>query len=242
MAHKFLLVLPAVLILTAAYLIFQIVSTGTPLSFSHFRQNFAYKLPGAKLELLTDEYIQTSLSQSGEFTTPVQSSVFDNLRVEAPNFDLARQGQLPPVLSAATGQNRWIEVDLSDQKLYAWEDGKKVFEFVISSGRSWTPTIEGEYRIWIKMRNARMRGGSQARGDYYDLTNVPYVMYYYRGYGLHGTYWHNNFGSPMSHGCVNLKIGEAEQLFNWVGPVMSAGRSVVYAADTNPGTRVVVHQ
>ena len=70
-----------------------------------------------------------------------------------------------------------------------------------------------------------MTGGSKALGTYYNLPNVPYVMYYYQGYGIHGAYWHNNFGHPMSHGCVNMKPEEAGIVFNW--------------ADI--GTKVVVH-
>jgi lipoprotein-anchoring transpeptidase ErfK/SrfK len=66
-----------------------------------------------------------------------------------------------------------------------------------------------------------MSGGSGA--DYYYLPNVPHVMYFYGGYGLHGTYWHNNFGTPMSHGCVNLSQTDAEWLYNWA----SVGTKVV---------------
>ena len=50
--------------------------------------------------------------------------------------------------------------------------------------------------------------------DYY-LPNVPYVQYFYRDYAIHGTYWHNNFGTPMSHGCVNLTIPDSQWIFNW---------------------------
>ena len=67
-----------------------------------------------------------------------------------------------------------------------------------------------------------MVGGSRALGTYYDLPNVPHIMYFYnentpkwKGYGIHGAYWHNNFGHPKSHGCVNLQLGDAELLFNW---------------------------
>ena len=60
-----------------------------------------------------------------------------------------------------------------------------------------------------------MAGGSKALGTYYYLPNVPCTMYFYKGYGLHGTYWHNNFGHPMSHGCVNMKTEEACTLFDW---------------------------
>jgi hypothetical protein len=67
-------------------------------------------------------------------------------------------------------------------------------------------------------------------------------MYFYGGYALHGTYWHNNFGQPMSHGCVNLETGNAQKLFEWAGPVISPGQTQVTATTNNPGTLVVIHQ
>lgn len=79
-------------------------------------------------------------------------------------------------------------------------------------------------------------------GYNYYLPDVPYTMYFYGGYGLHGTYWHSNFGQPMSHGCVNLKTEEAKQLFEWAGPVLPAGQTQVEATANNPGTLVVVHE
>jgi hypothetical protein len=66
-------------------------------------------------------------------------------------------------------------------------------------------------------------------------------MYFYSGYALHGTYWHENFGQPMSHGCVNLRTADAQWLFNWAGPALPAGASQVQSSDSNPGTRVIVH-
>ena len=137
---------------------------------------------------------------------------------------------------------KWIEVSLSKQKLSAWEGDQKNYEFLISSGKPWTPTPTGEFRIWAKLRYTRMIGGSKARGDFYDLPNVPYTMYYDRGYGIHGAYWHNNFGQPMSHGCINLSIPDAEKLFFWTQPEVSANSNVAYPTDTNPGTRIVIHQ
>ena len=76
-----------------------------------------------------------------------------------------------------------------------------------------TPTVAGTYEIYVKYEKTRMTGGVGA--DYYDLPDVPYVMYFHKGYGLHGTYWHSNFGTPMSHGCVNLSISDAQWLYNW---------------------------
>ena len=59
-----------------------------------------------------------------------------------------------------------------------------------------------------------MRGGTPGV-DYYDLPNVPWTMFFYQGYAIHGTYWHTNFGTRMSHGCVNMPLGAAEFTYAW---------------------------
>jgi lipoprotein-anchoring transpeptidase ErfK/SrfK len=104
---------------------------------------------------------------------------------------------------------RWIDIDLSQQLLTAYEDHTPVRTTLVSTGLVNTPTPEGQYRIWVKFRYDDMEGPG------YYLADVPYVMYFHRGYGLHGVFWHANFGHPMSHGCVNLPTPEAEWLFNW---------------------------
>ncbi|HXQ39077.1 MAG TPA: L,D-transpeptidase, partial [Anaerolineales bacterium] len=104
---------------------------------------------------------------------------------------------------------RWIDVNLSEQRVYAYEGDIIVNSFIVSTGTARTPTVTGKYKIWIKLKSTTMSGPG------YYLTNVPYTMYFYKGYGLHGTYWHNNFGIPMSHGCVNLTIPDAQWLYNW---------------------------
>ena len=85
-----------------------------------------------------------------------------------------------------------------------------------------------------------MKGGSQELGTYYNLPNVPNNMFFYKGYAIHGAYWHNNFGHPMSHGCVNSPLASAAQIFEWAGPVVPPGQNVAHASAENPGTRVVV--
>jgi lipoprotein-anchoring transpeptidase ErfK/SrfK len=112
---------------------------------------------------------------------------------------------------------RWIDIDLSKQKTYAYQGGELVNIFRVSTGTWQHPTVTGIFRIYIKYRSQTMYGE-----DYY-LPNVPYVMYFYEDYGLHGTYWHNNFGTPMSHGCINLKTGDAGWLYDWasVGTVVN---------------------
>ena len=120
-------------------------------------------------------------------------------------------------LGVGNGGEHWIDVDLSQQRVYAYEGDVVVNSFVVSTGTWQTPTVTGSYKIWIKLRSTTMSGPG------YYLTDVPYTMYFYKGYGLHGTYWHNNFGTPMSHGCVNLATPDAEWLYNFssVGTVVN---------------------
>ena len=97
----------------------------------------------------------------------------------------------------------------SQQRTYAYENGKLLHAVTVSTGLPGTPTVTGTYNIYVKYDAQLMTGPG------YYLPNVPYVMYFYRGYGLHGTYWHNNFGHPMSHGCVNLPTDEARWFYDW---------------------------
>jgi lipoprotein-anchoring transpeptidase ErfK/SrfK len=110
--------------------------------------------------------------------------------------------------------DQWIEINLSQQRLNAWEGGSLVYSYLVSTGL-WGRTPVGDYQIYVKYPATLMTGGSTALGTYYYLPNVPCTMYFYKGYGIHGTYWHNNFGHPMSHGCVNMRTEEACVLYNW---------------------------
>lgn len=112
---------------------------------------------------------------------------------------------------------RWIDVDLTNQMVYAYEGDTVVNSFVVSTGTWLTPTVTGKHKIYIKVRVQDMRGPG------YHLQDVPYVMFFHGDYGLHGTYWHNNFGTPMSRGCVNLTIDDAAWLFKWasVGTIVN---------------------
>lgn len=112
---------------------------------------------------------------------------------------------------------RWIQVDLSQQKLTAWEGKRRVYTFKISSGKKSTPTPVGRFRIQTKHKTTRMRG----RG--YDIGNVPYTLYYHGSYAIHGAYWHKRFGTPVSRGCINLPPNRAKLIFNWA----SVGTPVV---------------
>jgi lipoprotein-anchoring transpeptidase ErfK/SrfK len=108
---------------------------------------------------------------------------------------------------------KWIEIDLSTQMLVAYEGTTPVFSARMSSGTSRFPTVTGTYRVYLKYRSQRMRGGTGA--DRYDIPNVPHVMYSYSGYAIHGVWWHTNFGSPQSHGCINLPPAQARWMWEW---------------------------
>jgi lipoprotein-anchoring transpeptidase ErfK/SrfK len=107
------------------------------------------------------------------------------------------------------GVEKWIDVDVTNQRVTAYEGSTPVKTFIVSTGTSYHPTVKGIFRIWLKLRWDDMAGPG------YYLPSVPYTMYFYEGYALHGTYWHNNFGTPMSHGCVNLQTDDAGWLFDF---------------------------
>jgi lipoprotein-anchoring transpeptidase ErfK/SrfK len=135
---------------------------------------------------------------------------------DTPTSESAAPVPSDPGYASRNGE-RWIDVDLTNQSVYAYEGDTVVNSFIVSTGTWLTPTVTGQYKIYVKIRSGSMSGPG------YFLPNVPYIMYFYKSYGLHGTYWHNNFGTPMSHGCVNLRTDEAAWLFNWasVGTVVN---------------------
>lgn len=183
---------------------------------------------------------------SGQFISGERLAIFEGRQIPH-NFAYNQsEADIPLVLSVATFSEKWIEVDLSEQRLKAWEGENLFLETPVSTGLPWWPTPKGEYRIWIKLRYTKMEGGEGKY--YYYLPNVPYVMFFegsgvpaWKGYGLHGTYWHNDFGTPRSHGCVNLPTSIAERLFYWTTPTLPEGKWSVRSSDDNPGTRIVIH-
>ena len=198
----------------------------------------------------TEEVCANSIScindLSGKYDPTSKVALFGDNKVSVPR-ELAQTKPSSRVLGDTSGGEKHIYVDLTRQTLYAKEGDKEVFSFPVSTGK-WYPTPTGDFRIWVKLRYTRMSGGNPATRTYYNLPNVPYTMYFAndkitkaRGFGLHGAYWHNNFGNPMSHGCVNAPLSQVEELFKWAGPVLADGKNYVRATDNNPGTRVFIH-
>ena len=136
--------------------------------------------------------------------------IYVGQRLQIPGRRTTQAAAAPKVVSpaAARGQ-KWIEIDLSSQTLVAHQGDSVVLRTKVSTGLRNTPTPVGRYSVRVKIRRQTMTGPG------YSLPNVQWVMYFYRDYAIHGTYWHNRFGRPMSHGCVNARNSDARFLYNW---------------------------
>lgn len=112
--------------------------------------------------------------------------------------------------------DRWISINLYEQTVAAYEDGELVYATIASTGlRGWW-TQPGTFQVYQKLELDNMSGAFEAdRSDYYYLQDVPWVLYYDQARAIHGAYWHNGYGYPRSHGCVNLSPTDAKWIFNW---------------------------
>lgn len=143
-------------------------------------------------------------------TALVSADVLIPSRTTAQTIEVQGISSIAQAISTYKKTNqRWIEIRLSTQRLIAWEGKKQVHAVIVSTGKASTPTLKGVFEIQSQHRFARMQG------DDYDIPDVPYTMYYSGGYGIHGAYWHNRFGTPVSHGCVNVAVDHARWLFYW---------------------------
>ncbi|MBN1285255.1 MAG: LysM peptidoglycan-binding domain-containing protein [Anaerolineae bacterium] len=153
-----------------------------------------------------------AIAQANGLTNPNLVFVGQRLIIPATSGVAPAPAALVPAPTSAQPtlySGKQIVVDLSDQAIYAFENGALLKSSLVSTGLPATPTVQGDFSVYIKYESTTMSGPG------YYLPGVPYTMYFYRGYGIHGTYWHSNFGRPMSHGCVNLETNDALWFFNW---------------------------
>ena len=179
--------------------------------------------PGENLSTISARYGTTvaALAQANGIANPNHIYVGQRLTiVSGAGGAVANPAPQPaPVAPPVVSGQRWIDIDISSQTLTAYDGNTPVFNTLVSTGLAF-PTPVGTYKILYKLQAQRMTGPG------YDLPNVPWVMYFTnRGHAIHGAYWHNNFGNPMSHGCVNMRPSEAQWLYDF----------------TPNGTTVVVH-
>jgi hypothetical protein len=138
----------------------------------------------------------------------------------------------------------WIDISILDQTLVAYEGDVPVYATLVSTGvdglgdpKKSHSTVRGQFLVHTKHVTTSMTG--EQVGDEYDLRDVPYVQYFHEGYALHAVYWHDGFGQPRSHGCINLAPLDARWLFEWTEPqVPEAWHGAMSATE---GTLVYVH-
>ncbi len=118
--------------------------------------------------------------------------------------------------SAIGPAERWVGVNLKEQTAVAYEGDQPVYAALVATGLPGTPTVQGIFRTWWRVPWRKMSGGRP--GMYYYLEEVPWTCYFYKGYALHGAYWHDAFGRPRSHGCVNLSLYDSWWIFQWSEP------------------------
>ena len=147
--------------------------------------------------------------------------------------------------SFATGDRKWVDVSIKSQSLVAYVGRRPVYATLVSTGRSGMAdpentdaTVRGSFMIYQKEVSSTM-DGDEDRSDSFNLHDVPFVQYFNKGYALHGTYWHDDFGKTRSHGCVNLAPADAAWLFEWTDPVVPPDWHGVLNKDR--GTVVYVH-
>jgi hypothetical protein len=153
-----------------------------------------------------------------------------------------------PVLAARPAEvapaARWIDVDTATQTLVAYEGDRPVFATVVSTGRAATPTPRGVFKIWVKLRTAKMSNADDRDlpedGSSYSIEDVPWVQYFSNGIALHGAFWHRRFGHPHSHGCVNLAPLDAMRLFGWTTPRLPRGWDAAFPTAAEASTVVRV--
>lgn len=122
----------------------------------------------------------------------------------------------PVKFEGAKFKGKWINVNISQQIVTAYEGAKPIKVTLASTGTLKDPTELGTWKIYWRLPKQDMEGGNLASDDYYSLKDVPYPQYFHTsGEGFHGTYWHDNFGYRRSHGCVNLSTPMSEWLYGW---------------------------
>ena len=144
-------------------------------------------------------------------------------------------------------EDKWMDVNLERQTLVLYQGRTPVYATLVSSGLPDRPnldrdfeTLSGLFHVKSKHLTDTMDGDTAVDGPY-SVDDVPYVIYFELAYALHSAFWHNRFGRPKSHGCVNLAPLDARHVFGWADPPLPDGWHSVYPTEESPGTWVYVH-
>lgn len=158
--------------------------------------------------------------------------------------DVRRPLEAPAPADALPGE-RWVDVELATQTLVAYEGARPVYATLVSTGRGAqgtdAATPRGVHRVWVKLVSSTMDNlEDEDAASHYAIEDVPYVQFFAKAVGFHGTFWHDGFGRVRSHGCVNLSPLDAQWLFGFGGPRLPAGWTGVLPTEFEPGLLVRV--
>jgi hypothetical protein len=137
-----------------------------------------------------------------------------------------RVASLTPPPAGVTANQQWIDVDLDEQVLVAYEGTTPIFATLTSTGGKKNPTPPATYRVRAKAATTPMAGDPSVPNRY-EVSGVPWAVRFADGFFVHGVYWHDGFGGPRSHGCVNVAPRDAAAIYEWIGPRVPDGWSEV---------------
>jgi hypothetical protein len=165
----------------------------------------------------------------------------DTYYAAAQDLRIVPDEELTPIHPEIPAASKHIYVDLHSQTVVAYEDDQPVLTARCASGVKGSTTPPGEWKTFHKGASVHMADGLAGDSDLnYDLSGVPWVGFFTTlGHSFHGTYWHNNFGTPMSHGCVNLNMEDAKFLYLWTQPVVPPDRRELLTPDEGTAVQVV---
>ncbi|MFZ5894047.1 MAG: L,D-transpeptidase [Myxococcota bacterium] len=221
---------------------------GLPVAFVRSRDANAYRLEGNHLVNVERPAFRSLVALSGNVRMSGKTRMVetrDGRWLESEELGtVAKPSSKPGWVKKTT---RWIDISLANQTLTLWEGDTPVYATLVSTGRDGMgepgktlSTPQGIFRIFQKHVTTTM--DSDVADHEFELRDVPWVMYFKGGYALHGAYWHDDFGRPRSHGCVNLSPIDARHVFNWSAPNVPEHWQAAYSGETTePGTIVHVH-
>jgi lipoprotein-anchoring transpeptidase ErfK/SrfK len=207
---------------------------GEQLPVAFVRANGAHRY-WVDLDTRAVQQVGTVAYREGFLLTGARVKIGEQVYLETQEGIYIRQSDrlliLPPISNVpgwAQKGRKWIDVSIVRQTLVAYEGTQPVFATLVSTGadglgdpKETQSTVQGAFIIHTKHVTATMDNDEE--GDVYDLRDVPYVQYFTDGYALHGAYWHDGFGTPRSHGCINLSPSDAAWLFAWTDPQVPEG-------------------
>lgn len=178
---------------------------------THPRSGPGYNNPETARELQRETVVQ--IYQVSEYDKTQWYMIGLNEWVERRYIRQVKFNATPP---EGVDNNRWIEVNLFEQTLVVYENGRMLFATLVATGAEPYYTQPGLFKVYQKKPAETMTGAFAAdKSDYYLLEDVPWTMYFDKARALHGAYWRAMYGYPQSHGCVNLSIGDSRWLYDW---------------------------